>query len=218
MTKPFRILIADDHDVVRKGMRALLESHAGWEVCGEAQTGREAVEKARELRPDLVVIDVSMPELNGIDAARQIKKTCPQAEVVVITQHDADQVVREVLESGARGYVLKSDSAKELVAAVEALQNHRPYFTSRATELLMDGFNNPKPISSTTPIGERLTTREREIVQLIAEGHSSKQVAGVLNISTKTAETHRANAMRKLDLHSLSELVMYAVRNKIVQP
>ncbi len=217
--KPLRILLADDHDVVRRGLRALLGTHPGWEVCGEAVTGRDAVEKARQLNPDIAVIDISMPELNGLEATRQIRKECPQTEVLVVTIHESDQIVRAVLEAGARGYILKSDSDDNLILAVEALRAHKPFFTARATEMLLCRFGRDGRIrlSPEEAVPCRLTPREREIVQLLAEGKSNKEVARILSISVKTAETHRANIMRKLELHSMSELVRYAIRNHIVQ-
>jgi DNA-binding NarL/FixJ family response regulator len=211
----FRILIADDHEIVRHGIRALLDGHVGWEVCGEATDGREAVEKAVQLRPDVVLLDVGMPNLNGLDAARQILIACPRARILVLTMHESEQIVREVLEVGARGFLLKSDAARDLVAAVEALQRRTTFFTSSVAEIVLNGYLNRR--SDERPVKDRLTAREREVVQLLAEGKTSKEVAVALNLSVKTAETHRTNVMRKLDLHSVADLVRYAVRNNIVQ-
>ena len=210
----FRILIADDHEIVRHGIRALLDSHAGWEVCGEATDGRQAVEKAIELRPDVVLLDVGMPNLNGLDAARQILIACPRSRILILTMHESEQLVREVLEVGARGFLLKSDAARDLVAAVEALQRRTTFFTSSVAEIVLNGYLHRR--SDENPIKDRLTAREREVVQLLAEGKTSKEVAVALNLSVKTAETHRTNVMRKLDLHSVADLVRYAVRNNIV--
>jgi len=217
--KALRILIADDHDLMRRGLKSLLESHPGWSICAEAHTGREAVAKAEELKPDIVILDVTMPELNGVEAARRILKASPNTEILVLSVHYSDQLIRDILDAGVRGYIVKSDSDRDLVIAVEALANHKPFFTPRATELILSNFNS-KGGSSEVPevIGERLTSREREIVQLLSEGKSSKEVASVLSISVKTAETHRANIMRKLEIHSVSELVRYAVRNQIIEP
>jgi len=213
-----RILVADDHEIVRQGLRALLETQPGWQVAGEATNGREAVEKAKRLKPDLVVLDVSMPSLNGLEAARQIRKSLPDTEVLILTMHDSEQLIREVLEVGARGYVLKSDAGRELVTAVETVRKHKPYFTSRVNEIVLDGYlRSGSPEDHNMPRVVRLSAREREIVQLLAEGKSNKEVAVALHISVKTAETHRTNLMRKLDLHSISELVRYAIRNKIVE-
>ena len=213
----FRILVADDHEVVRKGLVALLQQQPNWEVCGEAADGREAVEKTRELKPDVVILDIGMPSLNGLEATRQILKLNAQAKVLILTLHDSDQVVRDVLNAGARGFLLKSDAARDLVAAVEALRRDKTYFTSKVAAMVLEGYlrNGTGPAPAT--IGRnRLTPREREIVQLLAEGKSTKEVAVVLGLSVKTAETHRSNIMRKLQLHSVSDLVLYAVRNNIV--
>jgi DNA-binding NarL/FixJ family response regulator len=211
----FRILIADDHEIVRRGIRALVEAHPGWEVCGEAVDGRDAVDKARELNPDVALLDVGMPNLNGLDAARQILAAAPRTRVLILTVHESEQIVREVLEVGARGFLLKSDAARDLVAAVEALQRRTTFFTSSVAELVLNGYLHRRDDSK--PFKDRLTAREREVVQLLAEGKTSKEVAVALNLSVKTAETHRTNVMRKLDLHSVADLVRYAVRNNIVQ-
>ncbi len=212
-----RILIADDHDLVRKGLRMLIEEHPGWTVCGEARSGREAVEQATQHSPDIVVIDVSMPDLNGLEATRLIRKSCPRSEVLVITHHDSDEIAAEVLNAGARGYVLKSDSDKDLVNAVEALSRHKPFFTSRITEMLLTNRENGVT-DQVESMRNRLTVREVEILQLLAEGKTAKEVATSLGIATKTSDTHRTNIMRKLNLHSIAELVRYAIRNKIVEP
>jgi DNA-binding NarL/FixJ family response regulator len=211
----FRILVADDHEIVRKGLVNLLQTH-GWEICGESSDGRQAVEKTQELRPDLVILDVGMPNLNGLDATRQILRHNPNQKVLILTVTDTDQVVREVLQAGARGFVLKSDAARDLVAAVEAVQQNRTFFTSRVGEMVLDGYLKGGGVRS-EPTIPTLTPREREIVQLLAEGKSTKEVASVLDLSVKTAETHRSNIMRKLKLHSVGELVLYAIRNNIVQ-
>ena len=213
-----RILVADDHEVVRQGVRTLLEAQPAWEVCGEAADGREAVEMTKRLKPDVIILDITMPNLNGLEATRQILKADPKARVLILTMHESDQVVREVLDAGARGYVLKSDAGRNLVAAVEALRLHNTFFTSKVAEMVMDGYRKAAPTKGETNPPDRLTPREREVVQLLAEGKSSKEVAVALDLSVKTAETHRANIMRKLDIHSVSDLVRYAVRNKIIEP
>ena len=210
-----RILIADDHDVVRTGLRQLLLERRGWEVCGEAKTGREAVTMALQAKPDVVVMDIGMPELNGLEAARQIRKSLPNTEIVILSLHLSDELVYEIVQAGVRGYVLKSDANRDLVNAVEALST---FFTAKVSEMMLDGFCNRKPRAGQNGgVRDRLTSRQREIVQLLAEGKSSKEVAVALNISVKTAETHRANIMRKLELHSVSELVRYAVKNQIIE-
>jgi DNA-binding NarL/FixJ family response regulator len=218
-----RILIADDHELARRGIRALLESHPGWEVCGEAKDGRETVDLAASMKPDLVLLDIGMPNLNGLEAARQILAVSPEVAILILTMHDSDNVVREVLRAGARGYLLKSDAGRDLVAAVEALQLQRTFFTTRVSQMVLDGFldrqtRNPGTISKGDDrVGDSLTSREREVIQLLAEGKTSKEVAVTLNLSVKTAETHRTNLMRKLGLHSVADLTRYAVRNGIVQ-
>jgi len=214
--KPFRILIADDHELVRRGLRVMLENHPGWEVSGEASDGREAVERTGELKPDLVLLDIGMPNLNGIEAARQILANCPATHILILTMHYSQQVVREVLAVGAHGFLLKSDAGRDLLNAVEAVQQHRTFFTSQVTEIVVDGYLNQERKEPLHP-KNRLTAREREVVQLLAEGKTSKEVAMALNLSVKTAETHRTNIMRKLDLHSVADLTLYALRNGIAQ-
>ena len=211
-----RILIVDDHAVVRRGVRSLLESHEGWEVCGEATTGRDAVEQSRRLRPDVVVMDLSLPELNGLDATRQILKDAPDTEVLVLTMHHSEELVRDVLQAGARGYVLKADADENLIAAVDSLRQRKPFLTASVTEFVLDDFvRRGDALDELAPV--TVTAREREIIQLVAEGQSNKAAASTLGISVKTIEAHRANIMRKLQLRSVSDLVRYAVRNKIVQ-
>ncbi len=217
-----RILIADDHEVARGGIRALLESHPGWEVCGEAKDGREAVELATKMNPDLILLDIGMPNLNGLEAARQILAASPDVAILILTMHDSDQVVREVLRAGARGFLLKSDAGRDLVAAVEALQRQRTFFTTRVSQMVLEGYldrdnREERNEVSEDDSGDILTGREREVIQLLAEGKTSKEVAVTLNLSVKTAETHRTNLMRKLGLHSVADLTRYAVRNGIVQ-
>ena len=215
---PVRILVADDHQVVRTGLRALLESKTGWQVCAEASNGREAVEKAGQLKPDVAVLDIGMPLLNGVEATRQIRKLSPLTEILILTMHDSELLVREVLGAGAHGYILKDDADRNLIAAVDALRRHKPYLSSRVSEAVSNAANPSEDGSAFSPSSRsRLTPREREIVQLLAEGKSNKEVAGYLGISVKTAETHRANIMLKLDFHSLADLVRYAVRNNIIQ-
>ncbi len=209
-----RIMVADDHEVVRQGIRAVLHGQPGWEVCAEASDGREAVEKAVSLHPDIIILDIAMPNLNGLEAARQILNEQPQAKILVLTMHESEQIIREVLEAGADGYLLKSDAGRDLVTAVLSLQRNKKYFTSKVAEMVLDSSSSKN--KSDITVKDILTPREREVVQLLAEGKSTREVAEVLGLSVKTAETHRSNIMRKLDLHSVSELVLYAVRNNIV--
>ena len=214
----FRILLADDHEVVRRGLCAILQDKTEWEVCGEAKDGIDAVEKAKRLKPDAAIIDIGMPNLNGLDATRQIVDALPQTKVLVLTLYDSDDMIQQVLNAGARGFLLKSDAGRNLVAAVEALRRSGTYFTSKVAEMVRDGYlkRNTEPVLLASK-RTRLTFRERQLVQLLAEGKSTRQAALALGMSVKTAETHRSNVMRKLQLHSISELVLYAVRNRIVQ-
>jgi len=212
-----RILLADDHDVVRRGLRSLVEAQAGWEVCGEAATGREAVEKAGRLRPHVVIMDITMPELNGLEATRQIRKAVPETQVLVLTVHESEELLAEALRAGAHGCMLKSDAGRELVSAIEALSQGKPFFTSKVAGILLSGQRGFAASSDTVDFaGPHLSAREREVIQLLAEGKSNKEVATLLNLSVKTVQAHRANIMRKLNLHSLGQLIHYAVRNGII--
>jgi len=210
-----RILVADDHDVVRTGIRSILEREPGWQVCGEATDGHEAVELAKRLRPDIVVLDFFMPRVNGLDAARQILHDKPDQKILFMTVMDAEDTAREMLEIGARGYVLKSDAAHDLVAAINTVMRDRFYFTACVSNMVLEGYLRPDTSAAKPVLG--LTLREREIVQLLAEGYVTKEVAVMLGVSVKTIETHRSNIMRKLEIHSVAELVLYAVRNHLVQ-
>jgi len=213
-----RILVADDHDVMRLGIRELLGAREGWEICAEARNGLEAVQKTEELKPDIAILDINMPELSGIEAARRIRKKLADTEVLIISFDYSDLLIREIVGAGARGFVVKADSERDLITAVEALSNHRPFYASRAADAIMGRVRVNASGGDLQEVSRsRLTRREREVVQLLAEGKSSKEVAESLFISVKTADTHRANIMRKLDLHNVTELVRYAVRNQIVK-
>jgi DNA-binding NarL/FixJ family response regulator len=207
------ILIADDHAVVRAGLRTLLESRTRWQVCAEAADGRDAVEKAAKHKPHIAILDIGMPLLNGVETARQIRKTSPTTEILILTMHESDDLVQQVVEAGARGYILKDEADRVLLDAVHALSKHKPFFSTRVSEAAVTS----DPADNARSSRSRLTPREREILQLLAEGKSNKEVASLLNISVNTAEAHRANIMLKLDVHSLAELVMYAIRNNIIQ-
>lgn len=210
-----RILLADDHEIVRQGVHRLLENQPEFEICGEAANGRAAVALAKALQPDVAILDMGMPELNGLEAARQIKKISPRTELLIFTGEESEQLIHAVFEAGARSYILKSDISRHLVAAIQALGQHKHYFTTRVSEVIfaryLDGATGPGADKTAG-----ITPREREIVQLLAEGKSNKAVAAVLGVSTKTVETHRAAVMRKLRLESFADLVRYAIRNKIV--
>jgi len=208
-----RILIADDHDIAREGVRALLIAHPGWEVCGEAHTGREAVQRAIEWKPDLLIMDALMPDLNGVDAARQVKRDAPGTEIVMLSGHEDESLIYHAFEAGVRAYVPKRQAREHLIPAIETVLSHKPYLTPAVAEILMRGYQG-----GPAPAVDRLTAREREIVQLLAEGRSNKEVSATLEIGIKTVETHRASIMRKLNLNGLSDIVIYAIRNKIVEP
>jgi DNA-binding NarL/FixJ family response regulator len=212
--KPVSILVADDHELLREGIKSRLERQPGWTVGGEASNGREAVEMALRLKPDVAILDIGMSELNGIEAAAQIRKQCPSTEILILTLQDSEEQVRAALAAGARGFILKTDAARMLVSAVEALLEHRPFFTGKVTGLVLTGYLQGCPDA----VMPGLTPREREIVQLLAEAKTSKEVAQRLGVSVKTVDAHRANILRKLDLHSVAELVRYAIRNKIIEP
>ncbi|MGH9378614.1 MAG: response regulator [Terriglobia bacterium] len=214
-----RILLADDHEVVRKGLRALLSAHSGWKVVGEASDGREAIEKTQQLKPDVVIMDITMRELTGLEAARRILQDAPGTGLLFFTMHNSEQMVHEALSTGAQGYVLKSDTSSDLVAAIEALPQHKTFLSPKLTPLVSRGKSRGRLKTNVAKTPDQvLTPREREVLQLLAEGKNSKEVATALNITLKTIETHRSNLMAKLDLHSLPSLVLYAIRNKIVEP
>jgi DNA-binding NarL/FixJ family response regulator len=212
-----RILLVDDHDVFRRGLRSLVETQVGWEVCGEATTGREAVEKVRKLRPDVVVMDITLPNLNGLEATRRIRKAAPETQVFIVTVHESEEVLAQALRAGAHGCMVKSDAGRDLVRGIEALAQGKPFFTSRVATILLSRQMGPAGRSARVDFaGPQLSAREREVIQLLAEGKSNKQIATLLNLSLKTVQTHRANIMRKLNLHSLGQLIHYAFRNGII--
>jgi DNA-binding NarL/FixJ family response regulator len=213
---PARILVADDHDVVRQGLRSLIQEQPQWKIIAEVKDGRNAVAKTSELKPDIAILDISMPSLNGLDATRQILKLNTHTKILILSMHDSEQVIENVLNAGARGYVLKADAASDLVRAMQALLAGQTFFTQKASQIILDGFTGKRP-KATQGESQVLTAREREILQLLAEGKISKEVAALLDLSTKTVEAHRTNLMRKLSCHSVSELVRFAVRNHLVE-
>jgi len=219
IVQSLRIVIADDHDIFRRGVRLLIQSHVGWEICGEAKTGREAVVLTKELISDITILDIGMPGMDGLEAARRIRKESAKTEILILSAHNSDQLIREIVDMGVRGYILKSDSDRDLVIAVETLANHKPFFTRYATEMIHGKFSLGQRVTKIQQsLRDRLTSREREVVKLLAEGMRCNKVASALGISTKTVETHRANVMRKLEVHNMVELVRYAVRNQIIEP
>jgi len=214
-----RILIADDHDVMRQGTRSVIERENSWEVCGVACTGREAVAQASQLEPDIVIMDMTMPELNGLDAAIQIKRRLPRTEILMFTGHETDDLIREAFQAGVKSFIFKSEAHHFLVEAIESLSRHKPFFTAKVSEILFSKIlNRAEGTRDEAEAGQRLSAREREIVQLLAEGKSNKEVAETLTISVRTAETHRASILRKLNLDSFAQLVRYAIRNKMIEP
>ena len=213
-----KILLADDHELILSGLKAILEGEPGWKVVGLARDGREAVKMAAQLRPHVAVLDISMPELNGIEATRQIRRDSPETEILILTMHNSEVIVREVLEAGAKGFILKTDTNRLLKTAIESLGAHKPFFTSNASEVILQGYLDPSAKPGVPESQTRLSPREREIVQMLAEGRSSKEVAAKLSVSVKTVEAHRSNVMRKLNLHSVAQLVRYAIRNDMIVP
>ncbi|MGH9714086.1 MAG: response regulator [Candidatus Acidiferrales bacterium] len=220
LQKAYRVLVVDDHDVVRRGVRSLLESQPGVEVCSEASNGYEALENVKRDKPNLVVLDLTMPEMNGLEAARAIREAAPESDVLILSMHFSEEIAREVLRVGARGYVLKSDANTELLIAVQRLRQGKSFFTSRLATSMTDIFVNGPSDSSNKGLlpGTPLTNRELEIVQLLAEGKSNKETAGALGVSTRTIESHRNHIMRKMGFTSFSDLVRFAIRNSLVEP
>jgi DNA-binding NarL/FixJ family response regulator len=208
-----RILIADDHDIVRAGLRVLLERHVGWEVVAEAGDGKQAVSMALQTKPDIVVLDYSMPLINGVEVTRQLRERLPKTEILIFSIHDQEMLIRDLLHAGARAYVLKSDFKDHLHSAIESLAVHKPFFTGKVSEALLDTFL-ARPMQE----GSTVSDTERNIVRLIAEGQTNKEIANSLNISLKTVETRRATIMKKLGFSSTADIVRYAVRNRLVEP
>jgi DNA-binding NarL/FixJ family response regulator len=213
-----RILIADDHEVIRRGLRQMIERHGKWSVCGEATSGAEALELARELKPDIVILDVSMPNTDSVELTRRLREALPSTEVLIFTMHEGEEMIRALVDAGARGYTFKSDTTAQILTAIEMLAGHKPFFTAKVSEALREAFLKSIASDAGKPPASFLSAREREVIQLLAESKSNKEVATRLGISVKTVETHRATIMRKLGINSVVELVHYAVRNKMISP
>lgn len=209
-----RVLVADDHDVVREGVRMLIERQPGWEVCATAATGGEAIEKAKHFKPDVAILDMTMPELNGLEAARRIRRAAPHTEVLIFTARETEELIRDVFEAGAKSYILKSEATEHLVSAIRALAEHKPFFTTRVSKALFDRFS----AASRHDDGSRITTREQEVIRFLAEGKTNKEIADTLGLSLRTIEAHRANIMNKPGLGSLAAIVRYAVRHGMIEP
>ena len=214
--KPVRILLADDHNILRDGLRLLLEREPGFTVIAEAGNGREAVSLAEQHRPDVAIVDIAMPVLNGIDATSRIVESCAETSVVILSMHHDESYILRALNAGARGYLLKDSLKADLIGAVNAVSEGHSYFSPRVTRLLQDDHFREMADKSKSDSLELLTPREREILQLIAEGRSNKEIANFLNLSYYTIETHRAHILQKLDLHTVPELILYAVRKGLV--
>ena len=208
-----RILIADDHEVVRSGVRSIIEDRIGWTIVAEAADGKEAINKAVATKPDVAVLAYALPVLNGYEVTRQIRQRVPSAEVLILTMHDDDMVLRDVLQAGARGYLLKSDGMQHLISAIQCLANHEPFFAGKAARVFLVSF-----LVNERQNGERPSNRERTIVQMVAEGLTNKQMAEMLHVGVKTVEAHRASANRKIGQHSTAGLVRYAIRNDMIEP
>lgn len=216
MSAPVRILLADDHTVMRQGLRLLLEREPEFQVVGEAADGREAVDLARALRADVVVLDLAMPNLNGIEAARQIAQQNPATAIVVLSMHADESYLLQALRVGARAYLLKDSADTDLIAAIRAVRTGKAFFSPAVSRLMADDYVRRLEERGAQDSYELLTHREREILQLLAEGRSNKAVAALLNLSPRTVDTHRGNIMQKLNLHSVPELVLYAVRKRVI--
>ena len=208
------ILIADDHEVVRRGIRTLFEARPEWKICGEAATGREAIEKARKLCPDVILLDITMPDIDGLEAIPQILNVCPTARILVLTMHDSGQTATKALAAGASGLVLKSDAGRDLVRAVQTVDKKEPFLSPAVTKIILGQLAKTH---TTGPSPRDLTPRELEVVKLLAQGRSNKEVATALEISVKTVDAHRTNVMRKLNLNTFSDLIYFAIRHKLVE-
>jgi two-component system response regulator NreC len=215
-TKKIRILLADDHNIMRRGLRLLLERQPGFEVVGEAADGRLAVERAEATKPDVVVLDIAMPNMSGIEAAQRISASLPQTAIVILSMHSDEGYVLRALKAGAKGYVLKDSAENDLIEAIRAVSEGKAFFSPEISNILVEDYVREMKKRGAEDSYELLTPREREILQMLAGGKSNKDIATVLNLSLYTVETHRRNLQDKLNLHSLAELILYAVRKGII--
>jgi DNA-binding NarL/FixJ family response regulator len=218
--KSYRVLVVDDHSIVRSGLKQLLEAQPGIEVCCEATTGVEAVEHVKKAKPDMVLLDLTMPEMNGLDAARQIRESAPNTDILILSMHYTEEIAREVLRSGARGYILKSDANVELMTAINRVRRGEQYFTGMLAATMAETFAHSKGDGSDDSViaGTPLTPREAEVIQLLAQGKSNKEAAAVLGVSTRTVESHRNHIMHKMEFESFSDMVRFAIRKNLVEP
>jgi len=216
MEETLKILLVDDHTIVRQGLKALLDAHTGFTIVGEAENGREAVKKAQELNPDIVIMDIAMPVLNGLEATRQIKRALPDTKVLALTMYNDEEYVFQILKSGASGYLIKETAANELIAAILSLQKGNPFFSPSISRKIMESYLNEDEDKKSKGESDKLTNREKEVLQLIAEGYTNNEIANLMNISVKTVETHRAHVMSKLDIHDVAGLIKYAIKKGLV--
>ena len=216
----YKILVADDHPIVRRGLRSLLESQPDLQVCAEAGDGATAMELVIKDRPDLVVLDLTMPQKNGLEVTRLIREESPSTEVLILTMHFSEEIAREVLRCGARGYLLKSDADSELLSAVRHIKNNKPFFTGKLAISMAESFvrDNKGSGANASTDEAPLSDRELEVVQLLASGKSNKEAAAMIGVSTRTVESHRNHIMRKMDFGSFSDLIRFAIRNNLIQP
>jgi len=216
MEETLKILLVDDHTIVRQGLRALLEAHAGFTIVGEAENGREAVKKAQDLNPDIVIMDIAMPVLNGLEATRQIKRALPDTRVLALTMYNDEEYVFQILKSGASGYLIKETAANELIAAILSIKSGNPFFSPSISRKIMESYLNEDEDKKGKGETDKLTNREKEVLQLIAEGYTNNEIANLMGISVKTVETHRAHVMSKLDIHDVAGLIKYAIKKGLV--
>lgn len=216
MEDTLKILLVDDHTIVRQGLKALLEAHAGFIIAGEAENGREAVKKAQELSPDIVIMDIAMPVLNGLEATRQIKRALPDTKVLALTMYNDEEYVFQILKSGASGYLIKETAANELITAILSIKSGNPFFSPSISRKIMESYLNEDEDKKGKGDSDKLTNREKEVLQLIAEGYTNNEIANLMNISVKTVETHRAHVMSKLDIHDVAGLIKYAIKKGLV--